>query len=143
MFTKEGREGRTIVVRFEPDDDLLMELQKAVDDLRIRHGSILSGLGAVKSYGLHVVKTTDIPPGNIFWREEGLPYDILTCTGLIMDGRVHAHLTVANRHRVVGGHLEQGTKVLNIAMVTLMEIDGVDLTDMDRYVVPGGAPVRR
>jgi len=143
MFTHDGKAGRVAIIRFEPDDDLLISLQKAVADLGIRHGVIVSGLGAIKSYGLHVVKSTSIPPGNIFAWEENLPYDIVTCSGFVMNGRVHAHLAIADRNRVIGGHLEEGTKVLNIAMITVMEVDEVDLTDMDRYGIPDGAPLRR
>lgn len=143
MFTYEATAKRVAIVRFEPDDDILLGLQKAVVDLGIRHGVIVSGLGAIKSYGLHVVKTTNIPPGNIFAWEENLPYDIVNCSGFIMNGRVHAHLAIADRNRVIGGHLEEGTKVLNLAMITLMEVEGADLTDMDRYSAPDGAPLRR
>ena len=35
MFTKVGTERRVVVVRFEPDDDMLKELQKAVEELGI------------------------------------------------------------------------------------------------------------
>jgi predicted DNA-binding protein with PD1-like motif len=143
MFTYEGKERRVVVVRFEPEDDLLVGLGNAVAQLGIRHGAIVGGIGAVKSYGLHVVKSTAIPPGNVFFWEDNLPYDIVNVTGYVMDGRVHAHVALANRERVIGGHLEEGMKVINIAMVTVMELDGADLTDMDRYAVPDGAPLRR
>ncbi len=143
MFIHEGKGNRIAIVRFEPDEDILVELKRAVKDLGIAHGAIVGGLGAVKSYGLHVVKTTNIPPGNIFAWEDNLPYDIVSATGYIMDGRVHAHVCLADRNRVLGGHLEEGMRVLNIAMITVMELDGVDLTDMDRYSVPDGAPLRR
>ena len=114
-----------------------------VKDLGIVHGVIVGGLGAVKGYGLHVVKSTAIPPGNVFFWEDNMPYDIVSVSGYIMDGRVHAHVSLAERNRVIGGHLEEGMKVLNLAMITVMELDGVDLTDMDRYAVPDGAPLRR
>ena len=143
MFTHEGKEGRTVVIRFEPDEDVLVEMQRAVDDLGIKHGTILSCFGAVKSYGMHVVKSTNIPPGNTFAWEDNMPYDIISMTGYVMDGRVHAHVALADRTHMLGGHLEKGMRVLNLAAVTIMELEGMDLTDMDRYSPVDGAPTRR
>jgi predicted DNA-binding protein with PD1-like motif len=48
---------------------------------------------------------------------------------------VHAHIEYSDRHVSHGGHLEEGTEVLTFAFVTVAELDGIDLTDADRYVV--------
>jgi predicted DNA-binding protein with PD1-like motif len=48
----------------------------------------------------------------------------------VIDGRVHAHLTMANPDHAFGGHLEPGTNVFTFAIVTLGVFDG-DLSRVD------------
>jgi predicted DNA-binding protein with PD1-like motif len=50
--------------------------------------------------------------------------------GYVIDGRVHAHLTMANPDHAFGGHLEPGTNVFTFAIVTLGVFDG-DLSRVD------------
>ena len=78
-----------------------------------------------------------MPPGNTFVRGEG-PFDILAVTGAIIDGRVHAHITFSNAVQAMGGHLEEGCRVLTFAIVVLAETPGVDFA---RWDVPG--PLQR
>ena len=122
---------RLVVVRLNPGEDVLHSLREAVRDSGITHGLILSGVGSLDRYHVHVVKTTNMPPGDVFFAGEG-PFDILTLTGAILDGRVHAHITFSNTEKALGGHLEEGCHVLTFSVVTLAETDGVDLTDWDR-----------
>ena len=122
---------RLVVVRLNPGEDVLLSLREAVRDSGITHGLILSGVGSLDRYHVHVVKTTNMPPGDVFFAGEG-PFDILTLTGAILDGRVHAHITFSNTEQALGGHLEEGCRVLTFSVVTLAETDGVDLTDWDR-----------
>jgi predicted DNA-binding protein with PD1-like motif len=52
--------------------------------------------------------------------------------GYVVDGRVHAHITLANPDKAFGGHLEAGTEVFTFAVVTLGVLaDGVDLKRVD------------
>ena len=122
---------RLVVVRLNPGEDVLLSLRAAVRDSGVTHGLILSGVGSLDRYHVHVVKTTNMPPGDIFFAGEG-PFDILTLTGAILDGRVHAHITFSNTEKALGGHLEEGCRVLTFSVITLAETDGVDLTDWDR-----------
>ena len=122
---------RLVVVRLNPGEDVLLSLRAAVQDSGITHGLILSGVGSLDRYHVHVVKTTNMPPGDVFFDGEG-PLDILTLTGAILDGRVHAHITFSNTEKALGGHLEEGCRVLTFSVITLAETDGVDLTDWDR-----------
>lgn len=121
---------RTALIRFDPGEDLLQGLQQAVDGLGFRNASIVSGAGSLTRYHVHVVETTNLPPGNVFWEEDGA-FDILAVTGLVIEGRVHAHLTVSNPERAMGGHLEDGCQVLTFAMVTLLELPDTDFTGWD------------
>ena len=97
----------------------------------IRNAAILSGVGSLDRYHFHVVKTTNMPPGNTFIRGDG-PFDILTVTGLVVNGAVHAHITFSNTEVAMGGHLEEGCRVLTFAVVVMAEALDVDLTGWDR-----------
>jgi hypothetical protein len=52
--------------------------------------------------------------------------------GYVIDGRIHAHMTMANAEHAFGGHLEPGTEVFTFAIVTVGVFDdGVDLSRCD------------
>jgi predicted DNA-binding protein with PD1-like motif len=51
---------------------------------------------------------------------------------LILKGKVHAHVTLANPDKAFGGHLESGTSVFTFAIVTLGVLnDEADLSRAD------------
>ena len=132
MVTRTASIRRLVLVRLNPGDDLLLALRQAVAESGIRHGIVLCGIGSLSRYHVHVVKTTNLPPGDVFFAEDG-PFDILVLTGYVLDGRVHAHLTVSNTEKAIGGHLEEGCRVLTFAVVTLAQTDeAADLTGWDR-----------
>jgi len=109
---------RIVVVRLKRDADLLDGLKTAVAQEKIKNAVILSGAGSLTSYRVHVVGNTVFPPTNAFFQGSG-PYDLLTTTGYIIDGRVHAHIAFSNTEKTLGGHLEPGTRVFTFAIITL------------------------
>jgi predicted DNA-binding protein with PD1-like motif len=122
---------RLVLVRLNPGDDILLSLRKAVADNNIQSGAVVSGVGSLSSYHVHVVKTTNMPPGDEFFGEDG-PFDILTVTGLIIAGRVHAHITFANTKSAMGGHLEEGCQVLTFSVIVIAETPDADYSEWDR-----------
>ena len=131
MHAEPARFGRTWALRLDPGEDLLAGLQRAADELGVRDGAFLGGVGSLASYRVHVVSGTELPPENAFVRGEG-PFDIPAVTGHVLGGRVHAHLAFADAERARGGHLEPGCRVLTFAIVTLAELLGTDLARWDR-----------
>jgi predicted DNA-binding protein with PD1-like motif len=121
---------QTLAVRLDPQEDVLLSLREAVRTHDIKNAVIVSGVGSLDKYRVHVVETTNMPPGNIFFDDEG-PFDILTVTGMVVDGGVHAHITFSNPERAMGGHLEEGCRVLTFAVVVLLEIPDVSITGWD------------
>ena len=124
---------RFIALRLDPGEDILLALRSAVRDCGIGNAAILSGVGSLDRYHFHVVETTNMPPGNTFVRGEG-PYDILTVTGLVVGGEVHAHITFSDTETALGGHLEEGCRVLTFAVIVLAEAQDADFTGWD---IPG------
>jgi predicted DNA-binding protein with PD1-like motif len=122
---------RFVALRLDPGEDVLLSLRAAVEEQGIKNAAILSGVGSLDRYHFHVVKTTNMPPGNTFVAGEG-PFDILTVTGLVVDSKVHAHITFSNTELAMGGHLEEGCRVLTFAVVVMAEALDVDLTGWDR-----------
>ena len=130
MQSHEASISRIVLIRVDPREDLLDALERAVAEQGVRNGTFISGAGSLSRYHLHVVSTAELPPENVFIQGEG-PYDILTITGFVLDGRVHAHITFSDDKIAMGGHLEPGCEVLTFAMVALAETSGVDMTDWD------------
>src|SRR3989442_15309498 len=79
---------RIVVVRLKNGTDMLEGLREAVAREKIRNAVFLSGFGSVTSYHVHVVGNTTFPPKDVFTKEGG-PFDLLTVSGLVMDGRIH------------------------------------------------------
>ena len=131
MRTQSFDSSRFVALRLDPGEDVLLSLRAAVEEQGIRNAAILSGVGSLDRYHFHVVRTTNMPPGNTFVRGEG-PFDILTVTGLVVDGAVHAHITFSNTELAMGGHLEEGCRVLTFAVIVMAEALDVDLTSWDR-----------
>lgn len=122
---------RNWALRLNPGDDLLLSLRQFAKEQNIQNAAILSGVGSLSRYHYHVVKTVNMPPGNVFVTDEG-PFDILTITGLIVNGEVHAHVAFSNTESAYGGHIEEGCIVLTFAVIVLAEADNVDFTGWDK-----------
>ena len=131
MRSQDFAASRFVAVRLNPGEDVLLSLRAAVEEQGIRNAAILSGVGSLDRYHFHVVKTTNMPPGNTFVEGEG-PFDILAVTGLVVDGKVHAHITFSNTELAMGGHLEEGCRVLTFAVVVMAEALDVELAGWDR-----------
>jgi uncharacterized protein len=131
MLTQSAEVRRVVLARLNPGDDLLLSLRQVAEQQGIRSGVILNGIGSLSRYHVHVVKTTNLPPGDVFFEGEG-PFDILNVTGFILDGRVHAHLSFSNTEKAMGGHLEEGCRILTFGVVTLAEMPDVSLAGWDR-----------
>ncbi|MFB3920652.1 MAG: PPC domain-containing DNA-binding protein [Terriglobia bacterium] len=129
-MTRTAEFKRIVVVRMKNQVDMLQGLRDAVAREKIKNAVILSGAGSLVSYHVHVVSNTTLPATEAFFKEDG-PFDLLTTTGYIIDGRVHAHISFSNTQKAMGGHLESGTRVFTFAIVTLGVLD--DATSLKRF----------
>ena len=122
VFSLSSGVQRVVVARVPYGADLLEGLQEAVQKEGIRNAAIVSGAGSLTSYHVHAVGNTTLPARNAYTKGDG-PWDLISVTGYVIEGRVHAHITIVNTERAFGGHLEPGTKVFTFAVVTLAELD--------------------
>lgn len=137
MIVQEMQAKRFLMVRLDPGQDLLEGIRSAVAEAGLHQAAILAGVGSLSAYHFHVVSTPVMPPENAFVRGEG-PFDILTITGAVLDGRVHAHVTFSNQEIAMGGHLEEGCTVLTFAIICIAELiaPGVELAHWDHVPRP-------
>jgi predicted DNA-binding protein with PD1-like motif len=120
------------VIKLESGTDMLAGLTDAIGELNITSGVILCGIGSTTSAHIHVIKSDKLPPGNVFFQHTA-PFDVVGMQGYIMEGKVHAHVSVG-RHTdgvMLGGHLEPGTRVHTFAIITVMETS--ELPKLDTY----------
>lgn len=122
--------GKIHFIRLNQGDDILLSLRKAVEEKNIKTGFIMNGLGSVQSYHYHVVSDCNIPPAESFPKADD-PCDVISVTGLVIDGRVHAHIILSDDKKAQGGHLEEGTKVLTFSVIVIMEVEDLAFTNWD------------
>jgi len=127
-----GEFDHILVLRYKYKSDLLLGLKKSVKEEGILNGVILSGIGSVTNYHIHSVSNSEFPSQNIYIRDPDAPADLASMNGYIVDGRVHAHVTLTNEDGAFGGHLEEGTTIFTFAIVTIGVFkEGIDLSRVD------------
>jgi predicted DNA-binding protein with PD1-like motif len=131
VFAVSGHLQRIVVLRFKFGADLLAGLEKMIAQEKIKNAVILSGFGSVRGYQIHQVSNRDMPSKNMFIKNPTAPADIIGMSGIVMDGRVHPHIVLANADKAFGGHLEPETTVFTFAVITLGVLD--DSIDMSRF----------
>src|ERR1700678_3240756 len=119
VYAISGKVGRVVVLRFKFDSDLLAGIEKMVKQEKIRNAVILAGAGSVRGYQLHQVSNRTFPSKNMYEKDPTAPADLISMNGYIIDGAIHAHMTLATPEKAFGGHLEPGTNVFTFAIVTV------------------------
>jgi predicted DNA-binding protein with PD1-like motif len=122
---------RIEVIRMGHGADMLKGLNKAIKQQDIKNGVILSGIGSVTDYHFHVVTDKNLPPAEEY-PKASVAMDLTSVQGYILDGRVHAHITLADENSMIGGHLEPGTKALTFFIITIGVLpDDADMENFD------------
>lgn len=132
VYAITGRFDRIVILRFKYDTDLLAGMEKIVKQQNIRNAVILSAAGSIRGYQIHQVTNRTFPSHDTFEKNPTAPADLIGMNGYVIDGRVHAHMTLATPDKAIGGHLEPGTTVFTFAIVTLGVLnDGVNFSHLD------------
>jgi predicted DNA-binding protein with PD1-like motif len=131
-YAIEARFERVVVLRLKYQADLLAGIEQMVKEQKIRNAVFLAGIGSVRNYHIHSVSNRTFPSKNIFIKDTETPADIISINGYVIDGRVHAHMTLTTGEHAFGGHIEPGTNVFTFAIVTLGVFGNtVDLSKAD------------
>jgi predicted DNA-binding protein with PD1-like motif len=127
-----GKFDHVAILRFKYQTDLLAGMEKMVKEQHIHNAVILSGIGSVRNYQVHAVSNRTMPSKDTFTTDPTAPADIIGMNGYVINGQIHAHMTMANPERAFGGHLEPGTNVFTFVAVTMGVLaDGVDIGRID------------
>ena len=121
---------RVVLVRLKFNTDLLEGLRQAVKSEKIKNAVILGGVGSVTRYHVHAVDNTTLP-AKLAYSEHAGPMDLISVSGYVLGGRIHAHITMTDDQKAFGGHLHEGTTVFTFAIVTLGVLD--DNADLSRF----------
>lgn len=125
-----GQFTRVVVIRVKSGADLLAGIEAQVKDQKIGNAVILAGIGSLRGYHVHQVNNRTFPTQNIFTDEPNTPADLVGMNGYVVDGKVHAHMTLGTGAKAIAGHLEPGTEVFTYAIVTVGVLD-TDLKGVD------------
>jgi predicted DNA-binding protein with PD1-like motif len=131
VYSLTGHFDRIVILRFKYKVDLLAEMEKMTKQEHIQNGVILSGIGSVRGYEVHQVSNRTFPSHDTFEKDPTTPADLVSMNGYVIDGRIHAHMTLATPDKVIAGHLEPGTQVFTFAIVTIGVMNGTDLAKID------------
>ena len=124
---------RIEIIRMRTGTDLLTGLKEAIAQKNIKNAVIVAGIGSVTDYHFHVVSDKNLPPAEEF-PKASVPKDLISVQGYILNGRVHAHITLSDENSVIGGHLEPGTKALTFFIVTVGVLpDDLNIEYLDNY----------
>ena len=130
VHTTTGDFTRVVIVRLKSGTDVLEGLKEAIQKEKIKNAVILAGTGSLTRYHFHDVNNSSFPTTNVFVKKEA-PVDLLNVNGYVIDGRVHAHITVSDDKEAIGGHLEDDTRVFTFAIITLGVLD--DRPNLQRF----------
>ena len=153
MIAGGARAGDIVVLRLAYGDLLLESLQDICRREKIRNGVILTGFGSLTHHAVTGVVGAAFPPRRFFKRTTPRGVEIIAMSGVIADYHVHCHIVLCDRKGAFGGHLEAGCRVLSLAEIALMRVDGIKmarrvdpatgqklLVAVDRYTRGNGGP---
>jgi hypothetical protein len=127
-----GKFERIVTLRFKYQTDLLAGMERMVKEQKIKNAVILSAFGSVRNYHIHQVTNRTFPSKDTYVQDPTAPADLISMNGYIINGTIHAHMTLATPNGAFGGHLEPGTNVFTFANVCIGVFeDGIDISRID------------
>ena len=134
-----GENGRIHVIRLKTGSDLLLTLDKLINEKGINAAVILSGVGLLSTAKLRNCKNLPenfpITDKNRNYQAINYPCEILSISGNVstVDDKalIHAHLTLSYMHnktiKVIGGHLIPGCIIHGFSEIIIMEITNIEM----------------
>jgi len=126
-----GNFDRIVVIRLKNRANLLEGMKKVVAEQHIQNGVILSAIGSLRGYEVHSVSNRDLPTQDTIVKNPSQPADLVSMNGYVINGRVHAHMTLATPDKVIAGHVEEGNIVFTYAIVTIGVMNAINLDKID------------
>ena len=124
-FLGEGT-GRVVVINLRRGELLLESIEKELASVGIKNAIITSAIGSLQKAVFHRVTGMEAEPVDEFVTIEK-PIELASLQGLVVDGHPHFHMVVSDVETPYTVHLENGTTVLYLVEITLLELKGLDL----------------
>ncbi len=126
-----GHFDKIVVIRLKNKANLLAGIKKVVQEQHIQNGVFLSAIGSLRGYEVHSVTNRDLPTQDTFVKNPTQPADLVSMNGYVINGRIHAHMTLATPDKVIAGHLEADNEVYTYAIVTIGVMNDTNLDKID------------
>ena len=126
-----GHFDRIVVIRLKNKANLLDGMNAVIKQQHIQNGVILSAIGSLRGYEVHAIANRDLPTQDTFTKNPTQPADLVSMNGYVINGRIHAHMTLATPDKVIAGHVEAGNEVYTYAIVTIGVMNGTNLDKID------------
>ena len=124
-YCKEGS-GRLVIINLERGDLLLEGIRAELERYGIRDAVITSAIGSLSKVVLHrVTGFQPTPVDEIVTFEK--PMELASLQGVVLDGHPHFHMVVSDLEQAYTGHLEEGTTVLYLVEISLLELKSTGL----------------
>jgi len=124
-YCKEGT-GRLVILCMKRGELLLESIRNELAKHGIKDAVILSAIGSLSKAVLHRVTTMDIKAVDEFITIEK-PMELSSLQGFVLDGHPHFHMVISDLEKTYTGHLEDGTTVLYLAEISLLELKNTNL----------------
>lgn len=131
VYALTGHFDRIVMIRLKYGANLLEGMKRVVKEQNIQNGVILSAIGSLRGYEVHQVSSRDFPSQDTFEKNPMQPVDLVSMNGYVINGRIHAHMTLATPDHVIAGHVEDDNEVYTFAIVTIGVMNGTDLSKID------------
>jgi hypothetical protein len=118
---------RIHVLRVDPGEDVLGSIRSFLEEANVRQAVVLGGYGTLAAYHLHWVTHNRLPTDNLFNRDEG-GMELLSMSGLVVDGDPHIHVTLSTPDGAFGGHLEPGCTAYVLCEVFFAQVEGLAMS---------------
>ena len=106
---------------------LLESINTVIKEKDVRDGHVMVTAGSVSECTYHYVASAAEKPKDVFKTVKGA-FEILNAGGIIANGEPHIHMTLSDPKRgALGGHLENGCRVLYLAEITIVKYTGPPL----------------
>ncbi|PIN75300.1 DNA-binding protein [Candidatus Woesearchaeota archaeon CG10_big_fil_rev_8_21_14_0_10_37_12] len=107
-------------LRLVPEQDLKAEIEKFVQERKIRAGVILTCVGSLKQATIRLADESVTKTFNEKFEITGL-------SGTLSADGNHIHITLANKKGIaIGGHLKENCIIYSTAEIVIGELDNIE-----------------
>ena len=118
--------GRVLVINLERGDLLLESIMGELNKLGIKDAIITSAIGSLSKVIIHRVTGFEPKPVDEYVTLEK-PMELASIQGIVLDGHPHFHIVVSDLEQTYTGHLHEGSTVLYLVEITLVELKNAGL----------------